>query len=246
MADHTLYDTTVPSEGSVALAHEQILRYKIGGSFVNITGDINNLLDAPTGVYAQREVYGTKGTQSRDKIGDNHVITFTVEGVRNALGMIVQPWLVLLLNQATKKGAENKGEFQVFDALDDTLPAFEGTFSVDVVRGNTGYADKGIYNFTLTSDGVVKQITSPIAGPGVPIIESVTQPGLTTGDQLVIRGYKLAGTTGVTIDGQTVTEFVPVDGNTLVILIPASVSGAAPVIVTNASGASAAYPYVAA
>ena len=130
MADHTLYDTTVPSQGSVALAHENILRIKRNGVFENVTGDINNFLPTPTPVTVPREVYGTKGTQSVDKIGDNWVLTFTAEGVRDENGAIVQPWLIELVAAAGRKGAANKVDAQWFDALDDALPAYEGSFAV--------------------------------------------------------------------------------------------------------------------
>lgn len=246
MADTTLYDTTVPSQGSVALAHQQIIRVKRNGVFENITGDVNNLLPTPTPVTVAREVYGTKGVQSIDKIGDNWVITFSVEGVRDATGAIVQPWLVELIKIAGLKGQANKVETQWFDALDDALPAHEGWFSVSYVPGNTGYADKALFNFTLTSDGVVPEIPSPIAGTGAPIIESVGPALQTVGDQVVIRGYRLSSTSAITIDSQSVAEFIVVDDNTVVAVIPASVTGAAAVVVTNTAGASDPFAYTAA
>jgi len=246
MSDHTLYDTTVPTAGAVALAHESILRAKIGGVFVNITGDVNNLLDTPTGVTVSREVYGTKGQQSSDDIAYNHVITFTAEGVRDNLGNIAQPWLVELIRAATSKSPANKLDFQMFDALDGSLPAFEGTFKVAYVLGNTGFADKRIYNFTLTSDGVVDDIVSPIAGGGEPILESALPAGAAPGDQIVVKGYNLTGTTGATIMAVPVEEFIVVDDNTLVLVVPATVTGSSPIIVTNATGASTALPYMAA
>lgn len=249
MADHTLYETTAPSAGSLALAHQKILRMKRAGVFQNITGDINNLAGNPTPVTVQREVYGTKGRQSQDVIGYNFAPTFNVEAVRDPdtkLIVAAQSWLIDLLNAAYSEGEDNKVEFQWFDALDDRVPAFEGKFSVTVADLNTGYADKGGYTFTLTNDGVVRKITSPIAGSAVPLLESASPAGQTTGDQIVIRGYKLTGTTAVTIDGQAVVERVLVDDNTLVVVIPATVSGSAPIVVTNAAGASTALPYAAA
>lgn len=246
-ADHTLYDTTVPTAGSVALAHEQIIRVKRGGVFENITGDVNNLLDTPTPVTVQREVYGTKGTQSSDNIAYNHVITFDVEAVRDSNGAIAQPWLVPLLNAAKSKGAANKVEAQVFDALDENVPAFEGNFSVAVAPLNTGFADKGGYRFTFTSDGVVRDIVSPIAGTGEPVLESASPAtGAAVGDVLVVSGYKLTGTTGITMGGEAVVEFNQYDDNTVAFVVPAAVAGSAPIIVTNATGPSAAFPYTAA
>ena len=246
MADSSLYDTTVPTAGTVALAHQKILRLKRGGVFENIAGDINNLLVTRTPVTVQREVYGTKGVQSMDIIGYNVVTTFSAEGVRDANGQIAQPWLVDLVRAAAQIGAANKMDFQDFDALDESLPAFEGTYSVSYVPGNTGYADKALFNFTLTSDGVVDEITSPIAGTGIPIVESALPAGAAPGDQIAIRGYKFTGTTGVTIDAIAVAEFIVVDDNTLVIVVPATVSGSAPIVVTNAIGVSASFAYTAA
>lgn len=246
MNDHTLYETTVPTQGALALAHESIIRVKIAGVFVNITGDANNLLDTPSAVVVQREVYGTKGTPSTDAIGYSHVITCTVEGVRDGLGNIAQPWLVALIRAATSKSPDNKLEFQVFDALDPNLPAFEGSFAVTYVPGNTGFADKRVYSFTFTSDGVVDEIVSPIAGNGSPILESALPAGAAPGDQIVLRGYNLSGTTGVTVDGVAVAELIVVDTNTLVLVVPATVAGSAPIIVTNPAGASTALPYAAA
>lgn len=247
VADHTLYDTTEPTAGSVALAHQQIIRVKRGGVFENITGDVNNLLDTPSPVVVQREVYGTKGTQSSDNIAYNHVITFDVEAVRDSVGAIAQPWLVPLLVAAKSKGAANKVEAQVFDALDENIPAFEGNFAVAVVPLNTGYADKGGYRFTFTSDGVVRDIVSPIAGTGEPVIESASPAtGAAVGDVLVLAGYKFTGTTGITMDAVPVDEFNQYDDNTIAFVVPATVSGPAPIVVTNATGASAAFDYTAA
>lgn len=245
MSDHTLYDTTVPSEGSVALAHQNILRIKRLGVFENVTGDINNLLPTPTPVTIAREVYGTKGVQSIDKIGDNWVVTFSAEGVRDDDGAIVQPWLIELIAIAGLKGAANKVDIQWFDALDEALPAYEGSFSVSYVPGATGYADKALFNFTLTSNGVIPPITSPIAGTGAPILESATPSGLTVGDLIVVRGYNLDTAVSATIDGVAVAEIRPVDSNVIVLLIPAAVAGSAPIIVTNGVGASAPLPYTA-
>lgn len=249
MADQTLYNTTVPSEGSLALAHQRILRMKVNGAWVNCTGDINNLAGNPSPITVPREVYGTKGRTSKDVIGYNWAPTFDVEGVRDPVTKLIVPsqaWLLDLITAANSEGGANKREFQWFDALDERLPAFQGKFSVAVTDLNTGYADKGGWKFTLENDGVVDQITSPIAGSGIPLLESAGPAGQTIGDQVAIRGYHLTGTTGITIDGAAVVEFLVVDDNTAVAVIPATVAGSAPIIVTNASGASAPLPYTAA
>lgn len=250
MADSTIYDTTAPSEGSVALAHERLIRLNVNGSFINITGDINNLALNPTKIAVPREVYGTKGMPAEDIIGYSYAPTFNVEVVRDPVTkqiVAAQAWFKDLVTAAFSKGAENKREFQLFtDALDEDMPVLEGKFSVAYSEANTGYADKGVVTFTLASDGVVPQIVSPLKSGGAPIIESATPAGQTVGDQIVLRGYKFTGTTGITMDAATVTEFVVVDDYTVVLVIPATVAGAADITVTNAVGASTAFSYTAA
>lgn len=251
MADTTIYDTTAPSEGSVALAHQRLIRLKQDGVFVNITGDINNLALGPSPITVPREVYGTKGRTSQDIIGYNFAPTFNVEVVRDPVTkqiVAAQAWFKDLVAAAFSEGAANKREFQLFtDALDETMPVFEGTFSVAYSEANTGYADKGVVTFTLANDGVVEQLDeSPIAGDGTPILESATPSGLTTGDTIVVRGYNLTGIVSATIDGQAVTKIRPVDAYAVVLLIPATVSGSAPIIITNGAGASNTLAYTAA
>jgi hypothetical protein len=250
MTDQTLYDTTAPSEGSVALAHQRILRLKQAGAFVNITGDINNLALNPTPITVAREVYGTKGRTSQDNTGYNFAPTFDVEVVRDPVTKQIvagQSWVIDLVNAAYSEGGLNKRDFQIItDALDERFPAFEGRFSVAVTEGNTGYADKGILRFKIQNDGVVRRLAeSPIAGDGTPMLESASPAGQAPGDLIVVRGYGLGSMTAATIDGQAVAEFRAVDDNTAVLLIPTTVSGSAPVIVTNGAGTSEPLPYTA-
>lgn len=247
MSDQALYNATAQTEGTLALAHEKILRAKRGGVFENITGDANNIAAVPTAVTIPRENYGNKGRPSVQKIGDSWVITWDCEAVRDNTGEIAQDWLVNLLNVAKASGVANLIDLQLFDAKAEALGAIEGSFSITVADFATGYADKGGYKFTATSNGVVEDIASPIASTGEPIIESVSPAsGAAVGDIIVIRGYKFTGTTTVTMDGATVLERNVYDDNTLAVLVPATVAGASPIIVTNATGASAAFAYVAA
>lgn len=251
MSDQTLYETTAPSVGSLALAHQRLLRVKQSGAFVNITGDINNLALNPTPITVQREVYGTKGRQSQDIIGYNFAPTFDVEAVRDPSTKEVvaaQGWLIDLIAAAYSEGGANKRDFQIItDALDDRFPTFEGSFSIAVADVNTGYADKAGYRFTLNNDGIVEKLAaSPIAGTGEPTLESASPTGQAPGDLIVVRGYRLGSTVSATIGGTAVAELRVVDDNAVVLLIPAAVTGSAPIIVTNDKGASDAMSYQAA
>lgn len=250
MTDTTLYDTMAPSEGSVALAHQRLIRLKLDGVFINITGDINNLALNPSKISVTREVYGQKGRNGEDIIGYNYAPSFDVEVVRDPVTkqiVAAQAWFKDLVNAAFSEGEANKREFQLFtDALDEDMPVLQGTFSVAYSEGNTGYADKGIVKFTLQNDGIVPQITSPLAGSSAPILESATPSGRTTGDLIKVRGYKLTAPLSATIDGQAVAKILPIDDYTVGLLIPATVSGSAPITITTAGGTSAALPYTAA
>ncbi|MGB3413626.1 MAG: hypothetical protein WBA28_02810 [Microbacteriaceae bacterium] len=249
MGNKALYDATVPSDGSLALAHENILRVKRLGVFENITGDINNFVDTPTAVTVPREVYGNKGLPSENKIGESWVLSFDVELVRDPVSgelVAAQAWVAWLLEVASKKGKDNKITADWFDALAGALPAYEGSFSVSVAPGDRGYAGKGIRTFTLTSDGVVPTKVSPIAGSGEPVLESALPSGAAAGELVYVRGVFLGDVTAATIGGTAAAEIhnVPGDNYLTILELPAGSAGSAPIILTTAAGASEALPYV--
>ncbi len=251
MPDSTLYDTTTISQGSLALAHQWLIRQKVAGAWINITGDVNNLDPAPSPITVQREAYGTKGRTSQDITGYNFAPTFDVEVIRDPVTQQIvaaQSWLIDLMSAAVSEGGLNKREFQIItDALDPRMPAFEGSFSVAFARGTSGYADKAVLRFTLNNDGVVRRITSPVAGTGVATIETVQPTAQAAGVMVAVRGSGLGSYVSATVQAKPVTLARVVDDSTLVIQIPTGVTaGAAPVVVTNAKGASAAFAYTAA
>jgi hypothetical protein len=242
MTDPTIIDSMVATDGTLGNAYERILRMKRNGVFETILGDANNFNPVPTPITQQREVYGNKGRPAVEKIGDSWVITFNVELVRNPITKAVaaaQAWLVELVNIANRTGGQNKTDFQWFDAYDPALPAHEGTFNVAVVDQFNAYNEKAGYTVTLTSDGVVDDIDSPIDNDGAPIIESIPTPnGKGAGASIVVKGYHLTAITAATIGGVAATEIVPVDQFTVVLELPTGTAGAQPVRLTNAVGIS--------
>ncbi|TFC92040.1 MULTISPECIES: hypothetical protein [Cryobacterium] len=242
----TIFDAEVPTAGTIALAHEEILRIKRSGSFENVAGDINALVNTPAPITVAREAYGLKGTDSVSVIGYNQVITFTAEGIRDNLGRIAQPWLVALLKIARSTGAANKVSAQTFDAKDENLIALEGSYSVTAVKSTTGFKDKFVWAFTLTNDGPVVEIPSPIAGTGVPVLDSALPSGAVASANIYVRGYNVGAITAATIGGVAVTSIsqIPNEPNIVVLEVPAGAAGSAPLILTNAVGASASFPYV--
>jgi len=249
MTDTTIFDATVPTDGTLANAHENILRMKRGGVYESILGDGNNFNPVPTPITQARENYGQHGRPSIEKIGDSWIVSWTTEVVRNPVTKqiaIAQAWLVDLLHIANKTGRDNKADFQWFDAFDVSLPAHEGTFSVAAVPQNTGYADKAGWTITLTSDGIVDDIASPLDNAGQPIVESIpTAAGAIAGKNIVLRGYNLDTVTAATIGGVAATSItkVPGDSRILVLEVPAGSAGSVPVVVTNPQGASTAVNY---
>jgi hypothetical protein len=251
MADTTIYDTMAPSVGSLALAHERLIRMKVEGVFINITGDVNNLALNPTPIEMARETYGNKTKTSSDITGYNYAPSFDVEVIRDPdTKQIVasQAWFKDLVTAAFATGGANEREFQLFtDAFDEDMPVVEGTFSVAFAEGNTGFADKAVVRITLKNKGDVTVLTeSPLAGTGEPILESASPSGAAGGHLIKVRGYALSSTVSATIDGQTVLELLPIDAYTVALLVPASVTGSAPIIITNSVGASDPLTYTAA
>ncbi len=78
---------------------------------------------------------------------------------------------------------------------------------------------------------------------GVPLLTSALPSAAATGDQVVIKGSRFSGTTGITFAAVAVTEFLVLDDATIVAVMPAGSAGSAAVTVTNASGASSALAY---
>lgn len=105
--------------------------------------------------------------------------------------------------------------------------------------GGTAGADLAVGTVTLASS---KPVFSDTAA-AVPVLGSALPSAAAEGEQVVISGYNLTGTTAITFAAASVTEFVVVDGHTLVVVVPAGTAGSAPITVTNAAGASAAFAY---
>ena len=241
----TIFDAEVPTAGTIALAHEEILRIKRAGTFENVAGDINSLVNTPTPITVAREAYGLKGTDSVSVIGYNQIITFTAEGIRDGTGHIAQAWLVELLKVARATGAANKVSAQTFDAKDENLIALEGSYSVAAVKSSTGFKDKLVWTFTLTNDGPIAQITSPVAGTGIPVIDSALPTAQIASGNVYVRGYNVSAITAATVGGIAVTSIsqIPNEPNIVVLELPAGTAGSAPIVLTNATGASTSFPY---
>ena len=123
--------------------------------------------------------------------------------------------------------------------------AYEGYATVDLARGNSGNADTGMWNVTLTGRGKRVKISNPFTGWGaaVPTLLSALPSGAAVGELVTITGTGFVGTTLVKFGAVTAPVFDVVGDATLVVVVPAGVAGSAPITVTNATGISAALAY---
>lgn len=78
---------------------------------------------------------------------------------------------------------------------------------------------------------------------GVPTLISALPSAAATGDQVVIKGSKLTGTTAITFGAASVVEWVVLDDATIVAVMPTGTAGSAAVVVTNATGTSSSLAY---
>lgn len=182
----------------------------------------------------------------------------TVYGASNYEGTITPYWLL------GTDGSYTSGDNAVFEALKTKhtevyVALREGPdYSDDFASGDVvdGYTIRTDNPQKPTETGAYIKRTIPVAvqaayehvtvgGAVVPTITSVLPSGETVGEMVVITGQFFTGTTGITMDGETVVEYEIISDSTIAMTIPASVTGAADVVVTNATGASDAYAYTA-
>jgi hypothetical protein len=95
--------------------------------------------------------------------------------------------------------------------------------------------DNGRKAYRYYDDG-----SSP-AAPAVTSHSPAGSVGTAGGDILYLTGTNFTGTTGATVDGTAVLDFVVVDDQHLIITVPAKAAGSRNLLVTNATGTSTAY-----
>jgi hypothetical protein len=169
IADPTLFEASVPTEGTGANPYEWLVDFEIGNAFVNAP-DIDNLNPTFPSLIKTRSSYGTKGKTLNNKFGETCQLVFDAEKVRDpATGGIAQPWLKALIKASHGKDEANRITARFYDALDTTADAeaYQAVFSVDTMTrreiSNTGTTGEW-YSFTLTSYTDIEPIPTPIAG----------------------------------------------------------------------------------
>lgn len=163
----TLFDTSVPTEGTGANPYEWLLDLELVAATWTNCPDIDNLNPTFPPLTKTRTSYATKGKTINNKFGETCQIVFDAEKVRATDGSIAQPWLKALIAASHGNDAANRVRARFYDALDESADAeaYEATFSVDSMTrretSNTGTTGEW-YSFTLTSYSDVEQITTPV------------------------------------------------------------------------------------
>lgn len=237
------WDELEPTAGTPGNAYELGLDVYMGAAWVNVP-DITALNPQPQPKTRSRSSYAAKGQARPNTYARDLNLSVNVEVVRDALGAY-QEELQYLLDKSFMLNEDNQVTIRVFDTLGADY-AFEGVFTIEHSRPNTGDEDPGWFGFSLSSVGGVESIPNP-AEELLPGIISVLPALAAVGDEVVIHGRNLDALTALTIDGQNAFASIQeVDARNIIATIPASVTGAAPVVPTNAEGAGPTFAYVAA
>ncbi|QIK82986.1 phage tail tube protein [Sanguibacter sp. HDW7] len=204
---------------------------------------------APTLVDAA--TYDDEGAQNQAKLGESANLAFTIQSQRNPDGSFL-PEVQALLNAAKPgtRGNAALAEVRVYDSLGADY-AFQGIYSVQMDRGNTGNADLGGWSATLTGKGKIKPIANPAPAGGSPsappVLGSAAPSAAAAGDIVTIKGSGFAGVllaTAVKVGATSATSISVVGDSTIVAVVPAGSAGSAPITVTHpTNGASNALPY---
>lgn len=234
------WDTLEPTAGTPGNAYELGLDVYMGAAFINVP-DITALNPQPQPKTRNRSSYAAKGKARPNTYARDMNLSFNVEVVRDEAGQY-QDELQYLLSKSFMLDADNIVIIRVFDTLGAGF-AFEGEYTIEMGRPQTGDEDPGWYSFTLSSVGGVVLIENPVNDDAAPGIVSITPAGQSIGEEVIIKGVGFTGMTGITIDGAAVVTPTLVDDRHIIAKIPVGAAGPAPVIVTTADGPSTALSY---
>lgn len=244
MANHDVWDAIAATDGTPAQGFEMLLDIVLPNGTTVTTADVADLNPAFTAKTRARNTYASKGVDQALKYGDNLVLTWNHEPVRDANGAY-QPELDALIQAARKNGRENILTLRVYDALGADY-AFEAQFAISVTLSGTGWDDKRWYAITATQYTPVAWITNPVLTGNVPVLSSAAPSGAETGDTVIISGRNFTDATGagaVKFGNVAGTNATALSDTILSVTVPAGSAGSAPITVTNGEGTSEPLPY---
>lgn len=246
--NHDVWDALTQEAGTPAASFEFLVDLWLSGSF-NRFGDVTNLNPAFTAKTRARATYAAKGVDNALKYGDNLVLTWDHEAVRDANGLY-QAELQDLINASKVNGLSNIRRLRVYDALGADY-AFDADFSISVTRTNTGPDDAGFFTITATQYAFRGWIANPVNVGNVPIIEAVDPAGVAAAGHFYIEGsgfkpggVAVTGATGVKVGVTNATSYVVVSDHLIDAVMPAGSASVTTVTVTHqTTGASNAFTY---
>lgn len=147
-----------------------------------------------------------------------------------------------------KTGVANSVYVRIYEMEPDgpRVEAYTGHASVSWQPQGGANTALDTVQVALTGQGELAEISHPDTGAAIPSISSLSDDTLATagGDQVIIRGVRFTGTTGVTFAGTAATDFEVVSDGMIAAVAPAHAAGSGAVVVTNAAGASTSNPTV--
>lgn len=251
MANNDVWDAIAQQAGTPAASYEFLLDLYIGVGGVTPTrfADATNVNPAFTPKTRMRQTYAAKGVDKGLKYGDNLVLTFDVEAVRDANGLY-QATLQDLLDASKANGLNNVRRMRAYDALGASY-AMDADFSISATRTNTDWDSAAYFTITATQYNFRGWIANPVVTGNVPIITEVTPVQAAAaatvyilGDQFMPGGVAVTGAAGVKFGATNATSYVVHSDNLISAVVPTMSNGSQPITVTHqTTGASAAFPF---
>lgn len=234
------WDTLEPTAGTPANAYELGLDVYIGAAWVNVP-DITALNPATQPKTRNRSSYAAKGKARPNTIARDVNLGFNVEQVRDDTGQF-QDELQYLLDKAAMLNEDNQVRLRYFDTLGAGY-AFEGVFSLETGRANTGDEDPGWSSFTASSVGGVTAIDNPVNDDIDPALTSAGPQGVAATGKVLVKGLALTGATAAHVGATAATSITVFDDRHAEIVVPAGSAGLTYITVTTPDGTSAQLPY---
>lgn len=233
--NHDVWDAVAQTDGTPGNSFEFLLRIRpgSGGAFIQ-SADVTNVNPAFTAKNRSRETYAAKGRSRASKYGEDLVLTFDVEVIRDENGQY-QAFLQDLLNASRTTGAANRRLIQAFDALGADY-AFQSEFSIQASRSGTGADEAAFFTVTATQYGETEWIANPVLVGNVPTIADVSPDSAAAGATVYVQGAYfdgVANVTGVKFGSTNATSYTVISDTLISAVVPAGSAGEFPVTVTH-------------
>lgn len=158
---------STPPTTDLAYSYEIGVDIKIGDAFQQIRG-ISAVAPTAPPVTVDAATYDDKGAPNAKKVSEAPVLTFTIQGRRDAATGLFTPEVeaLLALTGPSAVGDASTGTFRYYDNPATGAPnpnyAFEMDGSVEMTRQATGNNEVAQWAVTVTGQGARRQIENPL------------------------------------------------------------------------------------